>query len=118
VLRCVRAGDARVEPTEQGCDRFEPALDCLDCGACCREAFDAVEITRRDPVRSLHPGLIERVDGRLRVRRAPGNRCAALEVDSYRCRIYADRPQCCRHFEQGSANCVFARERVGLTLPW
>ena len=118
VLRCVRAGDARVAADEPACDRFEPALDCLRCGACCREAFDAVEITRRDPVRGLHPALIEEADGRLRIRRAVGNRCAALESDSFHCRIYEDRPRCCRDFEQGGPNCVFARERVGLTQPW
>lgn len=118
MLRCVRAGDARVDAGERSCDRFEPELDCLACGACCREAFDAVEITPRDPVRRLHPGLVEAADGRLRIRRAPGNRCAALEDGGYACRIYADRPRCCRDFERGGANCLFARARVGLAVPW
>jgi Fe-S-cluster containining protein len=107
-----------VQATERGCDRFEPELDCLECGACCREAFDAVEITRRDPVRRLHPDLVEEADGRLRIRRVAGNRCAALVPGGYDCRIYPDRPRCCRDFERGGPNCVFARSRVGLTQPW
>ncbi|MEC8423107.1 MAG: YkgJ family cysteine cluster protein [Myxococcota bacterium] len=118
MLRCARADDARVDPAERACDRFEAELDCLACGACCREAFDAVEITRRDPVRERHPGLVEESEGRLRIRRAPGNRCAALVPGGYECRIYPDRPRCCREFERGSANCIFARERVGLTSSW
>lgn len=118
VLRCTRADDARVDQGERACDRFESELDCLSCGACCREAFDAVEITRRDPVRGLHPELVEEADGRLRIRRAPGNRCAALEPGGYACQIYADRPRCCRDFERGGPNCVFARARVGLSQAW
>src|SRR5690606_12109924 len=32
----------RVEPRWPSCERFEETLDCLACGACCREAYDAV----------------------------------------------------------------------------
>lgn len=118
VLRCLPGDDARVAPESRSCDRFEPALDCLACGACCREAFDAVEITRRDPVRRKHPDLVEEADGRLRIRRAPGNRCEALHPVTYECAIYADRPRCCRDFEKHGPNCLFARRRVGLTDSW
>jgi Fe-S-cluster containining protein len=118
VLRCFPSGWTRTEAVTRACDRWEPAPECLACGACCREAFDAVEITRRDPVRALHPELVEAAEGRLRIRRAAGNRCGAMELDSYVCTIYGDRPRCCRDFERSGPNCHFARERVGLTLPW
>ncbi len=96
---------------------------CLSCGACCREAFHAVELSRRDRFARRHPELVEVVDGRLGVKRVPldsspdgqrRNRCVCLGED-YRCAHYADRPVTCRHFEVGSANCDEARRRVGLS---
>jgi hypothetical protein len=109
------------------------ALDCLTCGACCREAYHAVEVGPRDPFVRLHPEWLD-VDpdlagpggARRIVQRVPtptGTRCACLGDSSrspvdpldYRCVVYADRPKTCRNFEQGGANCVEARRRVGLT---
>ncbi len=87
-------------------------FDCLSCGACCREAYHAVEVSRRDRFVRLHPELLEVVDGRLNVRRA-GPRCGCLGED-YRCSVYADRPKTCRDFERGGENCLEARRRVGL----
>jgi Fe-S-cluster containining protein len=101
----------------------DPALhlDCLSCGACCREAYHAVEVGPRDPVRRFQPGWLVQRDGRWQVRRVPvpgspipgANRCACLG-DDYRCAIYDERPRTCRDFTPYSRNCREARLRVGL----
>ena len=99
------------------CDRWEGALDCLACAACCGPAFDAVEIGDDDAVLTTHPDRVIVIDHRPQLRRTSSNHCCALGGD-LRCAIYSDRPQCCRDFEQASANCVFARRRAQLSLPW
>ena len=62
--------------------------DCLDCAACCGPAFDAVEVSVRDPVRKKYPQLIKRKDGRLCVPRREGNFCSQLGKGN-RCAIYS-----------------------------
>jgi hypothetical protein len=118
VLRCEAAGGLRVEPGWRACDRHEPPLDCLSCGACCGPAYDVVEVSPRDPVRTAAPALLERREGRWQVRRAPGNRCAALREDSLHCTIYEHRPRCCRELERGGPHCLWARRRLGLSPRW
>jgi hypothetical protein len=114
VLRC-RPANARVRDEWPACDRFEAELDCQGCSACCRDAYDAVEISRREPMITRHPALVDRSNGRLRIVRA-GDRCAALEGSGpYACTIYDDRPRTCREFEVGSDHCLDARRRVGAT---
>ncbi len=119
VARCRQAGDQRVQPDWPACERWEPVLDCQDCGACCREAYDSVTISRRDPVRRVHPELV--VDrGRYLELARTGSRCAALETPPnapmrFGCRIYANRPAPCRGFERGSDNCLTARRRVAMS---
>lgn len=129
--RCRRSAAAgetgrRVDPDYPGCALWEPALDCGQCGACCREGFSGVAISARDPFAWRHPELVERQGPRFRVPR-PDGRCAALAGrepqagavpgdDRYRCRVYADRPQGCRDLVIGSAACLYARQRVGLTV--
>jgi hypothetical protein len=120
VPRCRQADDARVSPAWTACERFEPALDCRRCGACCREAYQVVEVSPRDPFVKRHPDLLERVDGRLSLRRADG-RCPPLRGDGtaeapFTCAVYAERPKTCRDFERGGAHCLDARRRVGLSL--
>jgi Fe-S-cluster containining protein len=39
--------------------------------------------------------------------------CAALDRDTLRCRIYAQRPLICREFEMGGSDCL--AERAGWT---
>lgn len=124
VERCRQAGaGVKLDPAWPGCERWEPALDCQTCGACCRAAYHAVEVGRRDPVVAKHPDYIVHLDGRLELRRA-GDRCAALgggegvgtTTTRYACAIYDDRPRTCRDFTLGSEHCLTARRRVGLSL--
>lgn len=119
--RCRRQPSVRLGREEVACLLFEAAdeLDCQTCGACCREAYDAVEVSRRDPVVRLHPELILERDTHLKLKRT-GSRCAALQggnapTEAFACSIYPDRPATCRQFERASLNCLDARQRVGLS---
>ncbi|MBX3162541.1 MAG: YkgJ family cysteine cluster protein [Deltaproteobacteria bacterium] len=120
--RC-RQADGRVDPAWPACERFEAALDCQTCGACCRAAYHSVEVSRRDPAVAAHPELVVDRGHYLEIRRS-GDRCAALHggtvedgrTTRYHCAIYDDRPRTCRDFTLGGAHCLTARRRVGLTL--
>lgn len=105
-------------------------FDCATCGACCREAFDAVPIEASDEAVLAHPELVVVAsDGGRQIRRVPSplsppvascTRCAALDGDGsdpapFRCRIYAERPAACSGLDVGSEACTFARGRVGLS---
>lgn len=121
-LRCRHAPKIKLTRDAPACAAFEPRerVDCLTCGACCREAYDSVEVGLRDPVRTLHPDMVVRQGGRLKLRR-DHLRCAALlggesPKEPYHCRIYEGRPRTCRDFSQGSENCLAARRKVGLSL--
>ncbi|HAZ41025.1 MAG TPA: YkgJ family cysteine cluster protein [Methylococcaceae bacterium] len=121
-LRCRHAPQIRLSPNEPACAAFESRtrLDCQTCGACCREAYDSVEVSERDPVRKSHPEMVIRQGGRLKLRRE-NTRCAALAggrtaQEPYSCSIYPGRPRTCRDFTQGSENCLAARRKVGLSL--
>ncbi len=121
-LRCRHAPSMRLPDDSPACWRYEPAqaLDCLSCGACCREAYHAVEISRREPVNKRHPKLVVIQDSRRKLLRN-GKRCAALSggekpTETFACDIYEDRPRTCREFTLGSENCLDARRRVGLSL--
>ncbi len=92
--------------------------DCRACGACCREAFDTVEVDEDDPFLRRHPGLVARTPfGRWGVVRC-GSRCAALRggPGDFTCRVYAERPRPCRDLEVGGPACRWARARVGLPV--
>ena len=122
VARC-RQAEARVDAAWPACERYEPALDCQSCGACCRAAYHSVEVSRRDPVVKAQPGYIVDRGTYLEIRR-DGDRCGALcggelrdgRTTRFHCAIYDDRPKTCRDFTQGSAHCLTARRRVGLSL--
>ena len=143
--RCAQAAVA-VDDAWPGCERWEPALDCQTCGACCREAYHAVAVGPRDPVRLRAPAFVidraadphapplaaaDRYQLARRERAGPTpdsivDRCAALDggdlvgepitTTRYRCTIYDDRPRTCRDFTLGSPHCLTARRRVGLSL--
>ncbi len=126
VSRCRQAassdGDGkRIAPADRACERWEGALDCQTCGACCREAYHVVSVSMRDPVVWKQPDLIVRSGHRFSILRSD-DRCAALNVSGtggpgahHACRIYEDRPQTCRDFERGGRHCLVARRRVGLS---
>jgi hypothetical protein len=77
VERC-RHSQGKVEHAWPGCERFEPALDCQTCGACCRAAYHSVEVGKRDPVVKKHPTYVIDRTTYLELARA-GDRCIALE---------------------------------------
>ncbi|MBA3456045.1 MAG: YkgJ family cysteine cluster protein [Deltaproteobacteria bacterium] len=113
----------RIDDAWPACERFEAALDCQTCGACCRAAYHSVEVSPRDPVVKKQPQLIVKRETYLELQRT-GDRCAALHggtieagtTTRYHCTIYDDRPRTCRDFTLGSEHCLTARRRVGLTL--
>jgi hypothetical protein len=114
-----RQAEAAVAADWPGCARWEAALDCQDCGACCRAAYDSVTVERDDPVIARRPELVVDRGGYVELRRA-GDRCAALlggdGGEPFACVIYGERPRPCREFERGGENCLIARRRVGLSL--
>jgi hypothetical protein len=116
--RC-RQANAKIDPAWPACERYEVALDCQTCGACCRAAYHSVEVSRRDPCVKAQPSFVVDRGSYLEIRRN-GDRCAALEggvgTTRYHCVIYDDRPKTCRDFTLGSAHCLTARRRVGLSL--
>ena len=122
VARC-RQADARVDDSWRGCERYDAALDCQTCGACCRAAYHSVEVQPRDPVVKAQPAFVLDRGHYLELKRN-GDRCAALAggeragatTTRYHCVIYDDRPKTCREFTLGSAHCLTARRRVGLSL--
>jgi Fe-S-cluster containining protein len=70
----------------------------------------------RDPVVKKQPSFVVDRGTYLEIRR-DGDRCAALQGEArYHCVIYDDRPKTCRDFTLGSAHCLTARRRVGLSL--
>lgn len=77
VLRCRQAEGKRLAPQSPACERFEGAFDCLGCGACCREAYDTVEVSARDPIKKLHLDLLVPRSGGYDVKRN-GSRCSCL----------------------------------------
>jgi Fe-S-cluster containining protein len=55
--RCLQAARG-VDDAWPACERWEPALDCQTCGACCREAYHAVAVAPRDLVRTRAPAYV------------------------------------------------------------
>jgi Fe-S-cluster containining protein len=90
-------------------------LDCLSCGACCKD--NRVEIEDQDIARFETAGRGElaslpyakRDDGRLVLILRRDKRCKHLERDN-RCGIYAIRPNACSTFPAGSECCLSSRE--------
>ena len=122
VAKC-RHTNAKLDDAWPACERYEAALDCQTCGACCRAAYDSVEVKKRDPVVKKQPSFIVDRGEYLEIRRN-GDRCAALagggfeqdKATRFHCVIYDDRPKTCRDFTLGSEHCLTARRRVGLSL--
>ena len=113
-----RPSGRRVGADATACTRWEGPLDCRDCAACCRHAYDSVTVGRRDAIVRRHPALVLDRGSYLELRRE-GDHCAALAGSPggpFACTIYDDRPRPCRDFELGGRHCLTARKRVGLTF--
>ena len=91
-------------------------LDCLACGACCRD--NNVILEKRDLARFKRAGRLDltrppyarrKRDGRIVLTLADDKRCQHLASDN-KCGIYAIRPDACSHFPVGSEGCLFSRE--------
>ena len=117
VSRCRRFGSRRLDPEWPSCQSYTETLDCLRCGACCREAYHAVEVGPRDEFTRKHPDKVIPVNGRLNIIRQDGI-CGCLSPNNgcWPCSVYDERPKTCRDFEPAGANCVDARVRMGITL--
>jgi hypothetical protein len=118
--RCHQLAARPVENAWPACERWEPLPDCRECGACCREAYGAVQLSNREPLVKTRPDLISRQHLSLELLR-DGERCAALgggrdPGELYTCTVYDDRPRTCRDFALGGEHCLTARRRVGLSL--
>jgi len=121
--RCRQADGAPTAPTAVACERWEPPPDCLDCGACCRSAYQSVTILPTEAVVAKHPDMVVERDDYIELLR-DGERCAALRgggtadgnlTEQYTCRIYEDRPSSCSDFENSGEHCLVGRRRVGLS---
>ena len=92
-----------VETNVWMCNRhvfWQPEEDCLDCAACCGPAFDAVEVSVRDPFEK-YPQLIKRkmvvlceTRGEFCSQLGKGNRCG-----------YFWSTKCCRDLQNHRWNC-------------
>lgn len=113
---------AFVREDDRACCRFERALDCRACGACCTSGFDAVPVGAHERFSRRHPSLIVVEDGFRGIARAKDQsdgRCTALAGPvggPYGCTLYDDRPRACRELLTGGRHCLTARRRVGLSL--
>lgn len=74
---CRQAHGQRTESDAPSCAHYERAFDCLSCGACCREAYDTVEVAPRDKARKLHLPLLIARNGGFDLARN-GSRCCCL----------------------------------------
>ncbi len=116
ILRCLRSDKARVESEWPACERAEFDLDCQACGACCGAAFSEVVVEPEEPFRKKHPELLTwtRVGW---VMDRKGVDCVVLKRTggACTCTLYGERPQTCRDFQSGTADCLAARQRTGVT---
>jgi Fe-S-cluster containining protein len=105
----------------------EDELDCLACGACCRQASDGRILVpaedlvrwrregRGDILRQLVPGHF----GELAFAFTAEGACVHLGVvgQPHACSIYEARGTTCREFERGSWQCHEFRRDAGIEPP-
>jgi Fe-S-cluster containining protein len=105
-----------------------PVLDCITCGACCRNpAENRAEgyvwyLEVKDTDLPNKPDLAKKhvvydPDGKPHLRLDPSGRCTALLGKigkQVRCTIYALRPKGCRMLMPGDARCLLARREQGI----
>lgn len=103
----------------------EEELDCLACGACCREASDGrILVPAQDLVRWRRSGrddiadrLVEGHFGELAFESTPQGACVHLGTSTspHACQIYDVRGTTCREFDKGSWQCLEFRRDAGLS---
>lgn len=102
-------------------------LDCLTCGACCRQASDGrILVPEEDIVRWRRTGredlvalLVPGHFGEMAFAYTPAGACVHLGTGEspHACRIYPERGSTCREFEKGSWQCHEFRRDAGLEPP-
>ena len=95
------------DPTVFHRQREDGELSCSSCAACCCRLQVLLFGDAGVPLRFVETDP----EGGEVMRRLEDGWCAALDRDSMRCTIYADRPLICREFELGSEEC--REERAG-----
>ena len=89
-----------------------PAISCSTCAACCCQLEVMLIGDTGVPQR-----YIETDDwGGEVMRRLDDGWCIALDRDTMRCTIYAQRPLICREFELGATECL--EERRGIATAY
>ncbi len=83
----------------------QPTVSCSTCAACCCRLEVMLISETGVPERYIET---DRWGGQV-MRRLDDGWCAALDRDSMRCTIYANRPWICREFETGSHDCLEER---------
>lgn len=104
-----------------------PDLDCLACGACCRQGSDGrILVPAEDLVRwraigrhDLADALVPGHFGELAFPYRADGSCVHLGADGCEnaCSIYPDRGTTCREFEAGSRQCLEFRRDAGIDPP-
>lgn len=90
-------------------------LDCLECGACCKdnrvelEGEDVARFERAGRGELARPPYARRDDGAVVLVLQRDKRCKHLANDN-KCDIYAIRPDACSSFPVGSECCLSSRE--------
>lgn len=88
--------------------------DCTQCGACCAFSYNWVEFDPDEDLDGIPESMCDCETGRMR---CEGDRCVALVGEigkSASCAVYASRPQVCREFQPGTAQCHTVRAHFGL----
>jgi uncharacterized protein len=90
-------------------------LDCLECGACCKdnevilEEVDVERFRKGGRADLARPPYARKTDGKLVLTLLKSKNCRHLESDN-KCAIYALRPDACSTFPVASEPCLFSRE--------
>ena len=124
-VHCQHSCEMMKEPVQlsrdtPSCQRFEEKFgehECSNCGACCREGFDAVPVGPEELLNKLRPDLLVR-DGDFVFIPRPNGYCSGLQPvreRGWRCDVYEIRPKGCRDLEIGSIGCLQARRKVDLS---
>jgi Fe-S-cluster containining protein len=100
--------------TDPYAQAIDPSVQCTDCEAvCCRLTVVLM------PEDRVPEWLTTRDDhGMETMAKNDEGWCVALDMHTYRCSIYADRPTICRNYAMGSPSCRDERHKwFGATIP-